>query len=155
MRRSIIVALLIGTVAGGAIFLGRFATADTPDIFGEPEVPGRIVSYIIVESVDGGGATVFCEVDAYIHTRDGNVEEVVEEGARKVPVGSEIVNWVSAPPQPGVEPIPATYDLDWASVYWDESGNLRVGCAPESVVVKDDGTETTVGEEASLASPRP
>lgn len=149
------IAVLLGTVVGGAVLLGRFATADTPDISGEPQVPGRITSYIIAETVDGGSATVFCEYDAQANSRDSRVEEVIKEGTRKVPVGGEVVNWAEIQSDSGIETNGAAEDLRFVHVYWDESGDLRAGCAPESVVVKDDGTETTVGEQASRASPDP
>lgn len=155
MRLRIVTAIILGTVVGGAVLFERFATADTPDIFGEPQVPGRIVSYIIADTADGGSAMVFCEYDAQTNSRDSRVEEVVKEGTRKVPVGGELVNWVQIQSDTGIETNAAGEDLRFVHVYWDESGNLRAGCAPESVVVKDDGTETTVGDQASLASPGP
>ena len=151
MRLRLIIAVLVGGVMGGAVLVGRFATAETPDTLLEPQVTGRIVAPIFAETLDGGGATVFCEYDAQVNSRNGTVEEVTKEGTRHVPIGGDLVNWVPVPPQEGVEST-ASEDLRVMNVYWDKDGTLRAGCAPESVVIEDDGTKTTVGELHSARS---
>lgn len=68
----------------------------------------------------GGGGSLqgFCEADAIVLLRDGEVEKTREMGANPVQVGEQVLRIGN--------------NDSYSPVYRGEDGKLREGCAPES-----------------------
>lgn len=91
-----------------------------------------------------GEYQIFCAYDAEVLVEDGKVADVQEQRTDDdVSVGTAVagVSASASYDERTGERIPVSIQ-----VHWSEDGGLRAGCSPESIAVKDDGTETTLRE---------
>src|SRR3990172_186944 len=113
------------------------ATPDDP----QPQVPGRLM-YLYFGETRESSLTGFCEYDAWVRlSGDDVVLEVQEQGERPpVKVGDAVAGVPREPPRPGV---PTGGGDPWGEihVYWGADGKLHAGCAPESLIIYDNGEQ--------------
>ena len=147
------IAAFVILVAGAvyAVRLGSASETPPPPSGLEPEIAGRIQTTIFAEDLEGRGHTIHCEADAYASVRDGEVKSLVMAGdGREVSIGATVqgVEDEYFRREDGSIDESVTVEKQ-VPVYWDSEGTLQGGCAPESIIRYDDGTETTVGERDS------
>lgn len=134
--------VILAAMLGAGMYFGRMIVAgpNEPGVPGvEPQVEGRIVIPIFGETSSGESYFAACEADAVVNLEGRTVTKVIREGAyaTQVKPGVEIVELLDRPTRDGAEPAEAgplgQIHTD-QEVYWDKSGQLHAGCAPESVI---------------------
>lgn len=136
--KAIVATAIVAALIGFGVYAARIVADEDPprsNSDARPVVEGRVVSVIFGETSDGKSYTSYCESDAVVNVRRGEVTALISQGAGEaIAVGTRIVEDLDTPRE-GVETGSPGTEYSNIKVYWGQDGELHVGCAPESVTV--------------------